>query len=420
MRVAIVQEHVDAARGGAETSTIELARALARCGPAVTLVHRGADATPFVRDNVTYLPLTVDARRRAAAAHQFVNRVHDLCARERFDIVHAISPVLCANVYQPRGGLYPDAIAGSLAMHRAPLVRAIRGLGKRFNIRQRFLLRIERLLLTRAHRPVWVAAISSLVQRQVERFGGVPAERVQVVFNGVEPLNVAPAERDELRRTMRDGLAVSKSMALLLFAAHHFRLKGLDALLRAMGAARAQPMRFARLHAARLAIVGRDDDRPYRRLAVRLGVADQVEFFGAAADLGCWLASADALIHPTWYDPCSRVVLEALGFGVPVLTTRLNGAAEAVDPGVNGVLIDDPSDPVVLAEAIERLLRADLRERCAAAAPATAAKLSMARHARELMDLYERVRRGGSAPAKTEPHSAGTSAPASSPAADET
>ena len=38
--------------------------------------------------------------------------------------------------------------------------------------------------------------------------------------------------------------------------------------------------------------------------------------------------AADFLVHPTFYDPCSLVVLEALACGLPVITTRANGASE--------------------------------------------------------------------------------------------
>ena len=38
--------------------------------------------------------------------------------------------------------------------------------------------------------------------------------------------------------------------------------------------------------------------------------------------------AADFLVHPTFYDPCSLVVLEALACGLPIITTRYNGASE--------------------------------------------------------------------------------------------
>jgi UDP-glucose:(heptosyl)LPS alpha-1,3-glucosyltransferase len=140
-----------------------------------------------------------------------------------------------------------------------------------------------------------------------------------------------------------------------------------------------------------LAVVGRDNPAPYRRLARRLRLADRVRFLGARDDVPSLYAAADVLAHPTWYDPCSRVVLEALVCGLPVVTTRFNGAAEVIEEGKHGVVIDSPRDTAALAAAIERCLEEDVRAACASDAPRMRERLSMARHARELKALYEYV-----------------------------
>ena len=41
-----------------------------------------------------------------------------------------------------------------------------------------------------------------------------------------------------------------------------------------------------------------------------------------------YYAAADLYVHPTFYDPCSLVVLEAAACGLPIITSRYNGAAE--------------------------------------------------------------------------------------------
>ncbi len=110
MRVAIVQETVDVRRGGAETSTVEMARALAGLGLDVAVVHSGTSEAAFVQDNVTFLPLAVRGLTRVGRTYRFIQGVHRLCRAERFDIVHAITPCLAANVYQPRGGTYAETV----------------------------------------------------------------------------------------------------------------------------------------------------------------------------------------------------------------------------------------------------------------------------------------------------------------------
>ncbi len=385
MRIAIIQEEVDLRRGGAETSTLEMARHLALLGLDVTLIHRAPRGQAEQSrthsqsvEEVTFRPVAVSSRSRSWRTYRFVQAVNRICRDERFDIVHAVTPCLAANVYQPRGGTYTETIARSTAMNPAWL-RELKRLGRRFNVRQRFLFRLERALLSARRAGVYVAALSDYVQRQVVELG-FPAERVRVVFNGVDvaPLDVAS------RATVRSGLGWLQTLPLVLFVAHNFKLKGLRELLCAAATAKT---------AWGLVVAGRDDPRPYQRQTNRLGLTSRVRFVGTETPVAAWYAAADVLAHPTWYDPCSRVVLEALSLGLPVVTTRYNGAAEVMETGRHGVVIDEPSDIRALAAGIELALQRPVRDACRVDAPRLRAQLSMARHARELLVLYEHVLR---------------------------
>jgi UDP-glucose:(heptosyl)LPS alpha-1,3-glucosyltransferase len=107
--------------------------------------------------------------------------------------------------------------------------------------------------------------------------------------------------------------------------------------------------------------------------------------------VGEFLHAADILVHPTYYDPCSRVVLEAMVAGVPCITTRWDGASEMIVDGTNGYVLDDPADIVMLAQRVEQLCDAKLRKRIGHAASAIPDRVSMSRHAQEMMTLYEEV-----------------------------
>jgi hypothetical protein len=67
----------------------------------------------------------------------------------------------------------------------------------------------------------------------------------------------------------------------------------------------------------------------------------------------------------TFYDACSLATLESLASGLPVITTRANGASELITPGIDGIVLDDPGDATALAGALrtlagDRLLRASM------------------------------------------------------------
>ena len=96
-------------------------------------------------------------------------------------------------------------------------------------------------------------------------------------------------------------------------------------------------------------------------MAARLGVGAAVEFVGPVEHTLPYYAAADIYIHPTIYDTCSLVVLEAAACGLPVVTTRCNGAAELFHDGVDVLLASDPADAEELAGRVQLLMDAAAR-----------------------------------------------------------
>ena len=108
-------------------------------------------------------------------------------------------------------------------------------------------------------------------------------------------------------------------------------------------------------------------------------------------DTAPYYGAADAYVHPTWYDPCSLVVLEALAAGLPVLTTRFNGASELMDGQGAGPVLDAPRPVAALADALARLLDAEARAEMSVAARRVAADHSQERNFREMLDVLTRT-----------------------------
>ena len=183
-----------------------------------------------------------------------------------------------------------------------------------------------------------------------------------------------------MRAAARQLLGINAETSVLLFVAHNFKLKGLEELIRAAAGL------FGRNWL--LLVAGRDQPRRYRHLAQNLGIQDRIRFLGSVKDPRELLVASDLLVHPTWYDPCSRVVLEALGCGLPVITTSHNGAAEVIERARHGFVIDSPRDITALCSAITQGLEPEVQQACRAAAGQMREQLSMARHAGELQMLY--------------------------------
>lgn len=81
----------------------------------------------------------------------------------------------------------------------------------------------------------------------------------------------------------------------------------------------------------------------------------------AQADLFALYRAADLVVVPSvWPEPLSRVLLEAMQLGRPVVATKVGGTPEAVEDGVTGLLVP-PGNARALSEAIAALLKDDAR-----------------------------------------------------------
>jgi UDP-glucose:(heptosyl)LPS alpha-1,3-glucosyltransferase len=166
---------------------------------------------------------------------------------------------------------------------------------------------------------------------------------------------------------------------------------GLPALLHAVAALLQRPEFRGAPPALRLLIAGSERAQPWERLAARLGIASYVRFATSLADHRTAFFTADFLVHPTFYDPCALVVLEALACDLPVITSRGNGASELMHPLQEGFIIDDPHDHAHLAWCLAQMLDPARRRGCAQAARRTAAQWTFEHHYRLIVQAFQEV-----------------------------
>jgi UDP-glucose:(heptosyl)LPS alpha-1,3-glucosyltransferase len=126
-------------------------------------------------------------------------------------------------------------------------------------------------------------------------------------------------------------------------------------------------------------------------MAQRLGIAGAVTMIGAVQNTVPYYAAADVYVQPTYYDPCSLVVLEAMASQLPVVTTRYNGVAELMTHGVNGRLFDDPSDWRELTDSLLPLLDAGVRRTMGTAARRLAEAHPLERNFSQIVDVYREL-----------------------------
>jgi UDP-glucose:(heptosyl)LPS alpha-1,3-glucosyltransferase len=212
-----------------------------------------------------------------------------------------------------------------------------------------------------------------------------------VVRSAIDPQRFCEKDRPRRRLEHRQFWGVDPEETVGLFAAMNYRLKGLEPLLHAVRLLCRMPEYRATARRFRLLVAGHSRFGRYQRLAQKLGIDEQVRFVGHCPDKKNAYFAADFLIHPTFYDPCSLVVLEALACSLPVITTRSNGASELLHPLQEGYVIDDPHKHEHLAWSIGQLLDSERRSACAQAARKAALQWTFDHHFRALVQVFERA-----------------------------
>jgi UDP-glucose:(heptosyl)LPS alpha-1,3-glucosyltransferase len=372
MRIGLVIPSFDPRRGGAEQWTWQFALLLAKQGHEVHVL--ATSFGPQVADAPLIRHLLTAGRSRA----QFAAAAEQAARRLPLNVVHDMGAGWHCDVFQPHGGSRQAAIEQNLLMS-PPWSRPWKRLGMRFLPRYRAFRRLARRQYTADGR--LFIALSRMVARDFMRLHDVPRERIRVVYNGVDLDRFSPELHQRHRSQVRKKLGI-RDEVLVLIVAHNFALKGVPTLLASVGelVRQGQPLR--------LVVAGGKRLEPYQRLADQLGAGLATRFVGSVEDASPYYAAADVYVQPTFYDPCSLVVLEALASGLPVITTRFNGAGELMTPGVEGYVMDDPANAAELGSLLRELMEPRKRVEMSQAARSLAMRHSLERNCAEILAVY--------------------------------
>lgn len=384
MRLALVFERVEPSRGGAETYVADLARRLVAAGHDVDLYANGW-AEGVLPGVVRCVPVPIVGRTRASRIRCFAENAAAALDRSAYDCSVGFINTISQDVLIPQGGVHPASLDANSRRFPAGWRRGLYTFMKRANPKYSLYRAIEERQYDPRNGSRYVA-VSRMVQGHLERYYQVAPERVRVIPNAIDADRLDVADHAAVRARFRLERGLGPNDLVALFVAHNFKLKGLTPLLHAL--ARRNTGAGRRIH---LLVCGGGKPAAYRGLVKRLGLDAQVHFLGFVRDVRDPFHAADFFVLPSYYDPCSLVVFEALACGLPVITTATNGAGEVMTQGREGFVVSAADAVSELATAFEAMDDNPTRQEMSIAARNLGREQSFDRHMGRLIDLFRLV-----------------------------
>lgn len=380
MRIAFCYENVQPARGGCSTYISDLARRLAVDEHSVHLYacHWDSRALP---PTLNYHQVPEPRGPRWLRPWLFGRSCLEAMQHGDHDVSIGFDKTWGQDVLYPQGGLHAASAVYNLNKYSSPVMRRLAGSIRQLDLAHWSYSFLEKRQYLGTPRPL-IVVNSEMVRQHFRDFLDVSGDELRVIRSAIDPNRFLESDRLKRRLEWREHWGIAPEESVGLFAAMNYRLKGIEPLLHAV---KAMPRR----ERFRLLVLGNARFSGWERLAKRLGIAASVCFGGYCADMRNGYFAADFLVHPTFYDPCSLVALEALACGLPVITTRANGASELLTQGKEGFVVSDPHQHTELAEAMTALCDPTRRVACAQAARRAAMQWTFEEHYQQLLQVFQ-------------------------------
>lgn len=226
-----------------------------------------------------------------------------------------------------------------------------------------------------------VVAVSDHTKQAIIDDYAIPADKIQVVHNGIDPSDFLPLDEENSYRYLIE--MQKNGWQVLTYVGRLTVQKGLTQLIRASAEA------MKRVPKTFLLLVGSGEQRDELiQLAADLGIGDRIFFadFQRGKRLRDAFKSAQLFLMPSVSEPFGLVALEAAGYGAPVLLSKQSGVSEVL----KSCLKVDYWDIDEMANQIAAVLRDPvLGEELSHNAKYELDRLTWERPAQKVMSLYE-------------------------------
>lgn len=260
----------------------------------------------------------------------------------KFDLIHSHDRVFAMDIFTFHG--IPHTIWVNDVQHR------------RFPRLVDFIIAwIERVGISR-HRLKKILPVSSIAAQALKRCYPSLETKIDIMPPGIAGDFFQAYDRHKEREKTRQQYDLLPHETVLLFVGMNFEIKNLDLVLESLAVFSGRGGRDLKLM-----VVGKGNEKKYRKKAKSLGIDHLVRFCGPARNVQPFYLAADLFIMPSFYDTFGMVVLEAMLAGLPPVISSTVGAKDLVD-ATCGFVLPDASGPELVANILDRLQEDDIRQ----------------------------------------------------------
>ena len=319
MKIALIRNRYSPGRGGAEKVAEKFVKNFIGRGHEITVFSEKFSGEESDKLKWRKVPRGTGLSKTTSFHRQVQNVLNKDNCRDEFDIVYTMCRTFPADIFR---------ITEQLHYEWMPIGYSFLA---RFNPRHFSILSLERKTIDPENMR-HIVVNSKLLRDQVIKRFDYPEEKVSLVSNGIDEKVYFPAKKGE-KDEMKKKLHLSDRF-VCIFVAANFKIKGLNEAIRAIAGLDEETRKRVTL-----LVVGKDKPKHFLELAEKLNLTENLVFAGKQSQMRDYFIASDLLLYPSHYETFGNVILEACACGIPVLTTKMVGAAELIKDNKNGFLV---------------------------------------------------------------------------------
>lgn len=196
--------------------------------------------------------------------------------------------------------------------------------------------------------------ISDIERDKFKQHYATPEHRLVMLPPGIDPNRKRSDDWQVRRQQFRTQFKLNENDIAMLMVGSGFKRKGVDRVLCALAA-----LPKIVQEKTKFFVLGEDAIPTFESQATKLGIADNVTFFGGRSDVPEFLLGSDLFLHPARKENTGTVILEALVAGLPALVSGACGYAGHIIKSGAGLVSTEPFDQQAFNQQLASMMDKD-------------------------------------------------------------